>query len=51
MKPSASKPNESTSKKPYHRPELQVYGSIADITNTSTNRGAQADAGHAPRTH
>jgi hypothetical protein len=32
-------------KKPYSKPELQVYGNLAEITNQSTNRnGTKTDA-------
>jgi hypothetical protein len=43
-------------KKPYTKPELQVYGNLAEITNASTNRnGAKTDGTgfntHPNRTH
>ena len=40
-------------KKPYSKPEVQVYGNLAEITNASTNRkGKTTDGGvHTGRTH
>lgn len=44
---------ETGKKKPYNKPELQVYGNLAEITNASTNRtGTRTDGGiHTQRTH
>jgi hypothetical protein len=40
-------------KKSYSKPELQVYGNLAELTNASTNRtGMVTDGGcHTGRTH
>jgi hypothetical protein len=41
-------------KKPYSKPEVQVYGNLAEITNSSTNRtGKVTDnpGAHGGRTH
>ena len=52
-----SVPNEEKNKpvrKPYNKPEVQVYGNLAEITNASTNRtGARTDnpGAHGGRTH
>jgi hypothetical protein len=43
-----------TSRKPYTKPEVQVYGNLAEITNASTNRaGTHLDEPgcHGGRTH
>jgi hypothetical protein len=43
----------NATKKPYSKPELQVYGNLAEITNLSTNRnGTKTDKNAAgTRTH
>jgi hypothetical protein len=42
-------------KKPYTKPELQVYGNLAEITNASTHAGIHGDVVgntfHGARTH
>jgi hypothetical protein len=53
--PTNTAPNNGT-KKPYTKPELQVYGNLAEITNASMNRnGARTDGTginrHTGRTH
>lgn len=47
-------PLKRAGKKPYSKPELQVYGNLAEITNASTNRtGKHTDnpGAHTGRTH
>jgi hypothetical protein len=45
--------NNKSTRKPYSKPEVQVYGNLAEITNASTNRiGKKTDGGcHTGRTH
>ncbi len=38
------------SKKPYHKPNLQVYGNLTDITQTTTHFGANIDS-RSPTNH
>jgi hypothetical protein len=49
--PNAAESN--ATKKPYSKPELQVYGNLAEITNTSSNKnGTHTDKNSvATRTH
>ena len=53
MKPSTNTAINNGNKKSYTKPELQVYGTLIDVTNASTNRtGKKTDAGiHTNRTH
>jgi hypothetical protein len=54
MSLSPKQPNKKGPKKPYSKPELQVYGNLAEITNSSTNRtGKKTDQPgcHTGRTH
>lgn len=54
MNPSTKQPKDKEVKKPYAKPELQVYGNLAEITNSSSNRGGKvSDTGgvHTGRTH
>jgi hypothetical protein len=54
MNSSPKTQDDVTGKKPYSKPELQVYGNLAEITNASTNRaGAKTDnpGCHTGRTH
>jgi hypothetical protein len=46
-------PKDPAVRKPYSKPEIQVYGNLAEITNSSTNRtGKRVDGGcHTGRTH
>lgn len=47
MKPTSdSRPAESTKKAFYHRPQLQVYGDLREITNSVTRVGTTSDPGH-----
>ncbi len=49
-----TQPDNTAGKKPYSKPELQVYGNLAEITNLSTNRtGTKTDQPgcHTGRTH
>jgi hypothetical protein len=54
MKAPANTAMNKGTKKPYTKPELQVYGNLAEITNASTNRnGVRTDnpGAHPARTH
>ncbi len=53
MNSSPKHPKDTAVKRPYSKPELQVYGNLAEITNSSTNRtGKKTDPGcHTGRTH
>jgi hypothetical protein len=56
MKSPANTATSNGSKKPYTKPELQVYGNLAEITNASMNRhGVRTDNPgfnqHTGRTH
>jgi hypothetical protein len=49
-----TQPKDTPVRKPYSKPELQVYGNLAEITNLSTNRtGKKVDnpGCHTGRTH
>lgn len=56
MKSPANDAMNNGTKKPYAKPELQVYGNLAEITNASMNRhGTRTDGTpfnmHTGRTH
>jgi hypothetical protein len=53
MKSGSNDAMNNGTKKPYTKPELQVYGNLAELTNISTNRtGTKTDGGvHTARTH
>ncbi len=49
--PSPKQPKDKAIRKPYTKPELQVYGNLAEITNASTNRtGKKVDGASTGRT-
>lgn len=54
MKPSEKDVLKPAARKPYNRPQLQVYGDLREITNTSTNEvnAKKSDDAHGnSRTH
>lgn len=53
MKQSPKEPVESTEKKPYSKPHLQVYGDLREITDTLAHNSPHNDGAGYPnnRTH
>lgn len=45
--PNQSPDENAEPKKPYHKPELQVYGNIRDITRNTGPKGAEDGGGGA----
>ena len=35
-------------KKPYHRPQLEAYGSVTQLTQSGTNRSGEGNSGKGP---
>jgi len=38
----------ASEKKPYHRPELRVYGSVRQLTQAGTNLSGEGNSGKGP---
>jgi hypothetical protein len=51
MKSPANTAMNNGTKKPYTKPELQVYGNLAEITNASMNRNGTRMDGTFPNQH
>ena len=47
---SEERPSEAPTRKAYQKPQLQVYGDLAEITNSVTGSKANDGAGH-PNMH